>query len=126
MRKIIIGKLKINTIDFSILKKIKLLEFFDDYLELRGLDSEEGTLCYVEKYKDSYPEHYSTIHYIVYYTAIYKLIDEKFILCKSLEGDLSKELECNGIKSYIQLFKEVEEKNKSNMLDKLLDSIRNV
>ena len=102
------------------IKEDKTFGILYDYLELGGLELEEGTLCYIVYKEDSYPLKYSDIRYINYYTGIYKLKDEVFVLCESLVGDFSKELYSKGIKSYEQLFKEAEEKNKSERLNEII------
>ena len=103
-------------------KEDKTFGILYDYLELRGLDLEEGTLCYIICKEDTSHLKYSPvgIRYINYYTGIYKLKDGLFILCDSLVGDFSKELDLKGIKSYEQLFNDAEEKNKSERLDEII------
>lgn len=104
------------------IKEDKTFGILYDYLESRWLDLNEGNLCYIVCKEDTSPLKYSPvgIRYINYYTGIYKLKDELFILCESLVGDFSEELDSKGVKSYEQLFKEAEENDKSNRLEEII------
>ena len=77
-------------------------------------------MSYIICKKHCYPLKYSDHREINYYTGIYKLKDMLFILCDSLEGDFSKELDLKAIKSYEHFLKEAEEKNKCDKLDDII------